>query len=86
MLLPEGRVCTEPSGRPWWRSKDGIEFQSLDGQPVKLVVLFLAPLSQRTAHLSTLAGIARTLNPKMRTALDSAMDAAAMLELLKAAG
>jgi len=24
VLLPEGRVCTEPSGRPWWRSKDGI--------------------------------------------------------------
>jgi hypothetical protein len=24
VLLPEGRICVEPSGRAWWRSNDGI--------------------------------------------------------------
>ena len=24
LLLPEGRICAEPSGRAWWRSHDGV--------------------------------------------------------------
>jgi len=24
LLLPEGRICTEASGRAWWRSNDGV--------------------------------------------------------------
>jgi len=44
------------------RSSKGINFDSLDNQPVKLVVLFLVPTGQYQQHLKTLASISRFLN------------------------
>jgi fructose-specific phosphotransferase system IIA component len=46
------------------RSTKGVSFDSLDAQPVKLVVLFLVPLGQYTLHLKTLAIISRTLQDR----------------------
>lgn len=46
------------------RSNLGVNFDSLDAQPVKLVVLFLVPLGQYTLHLKTLAIISRTLQDR----------------------
>jgi mannitol/fructose-specific phosphotransferase system IIA component (Ntr-type) len=66
------------------RSKEGIDFESLDGQPVKLAVLVLIPQGQFQRHLSTLAGIARLLNDKkVRDDLESARHAATILALLR---
>jgi mannitol/fructose-specific phosphotransferase system IIA component (Ntr-type) len=66
------------------RSTQGIDFESLDGQPVKLVVLFLIPKGQFQQHLRTLAGIARMLNDKaFRTELEQSRDAAAILDSIQ---
>lgn len=46
------------------RSSAGINFDSLDNQPVKLVVLFLVPAGQYQQHLKTLASISRFLNDR----------------------
>ncbi len=46
------------------RSSHGINFDSLDNQPVKLVVLFLVPTGQYQQHLKTLASISRFLNDR----------------------
>lgn len=46
------------------RSSQGINFDSLDNQPVKLVVLFLVPSGQYQQHLKTLASISRFLNDR----------------------
>ena len=46
------------------RSIQGIHFDSLDNQPVKLVVLFLVPTGQYQQHLKTLASISRFLNDR----------------------
>ncbi|MBI4024896.1 MAG: PTS sugar transporter subunit IIA [Verrucomicrobia bacterium] len=46
------------------RSSTGINFDSLDNQPVKLVVLFLVPTGQYQQHLKTLASISRFLNDR----------------------
>jgi len=46
------------------RSSKGINFDSLDNQPVKLVVLFLVPAGQYQQHLKTLASISRFLNDR----------------------
>ncbi|HEY5909668.1 MAG TPA: PTS sugar transporter subunit IIA [Verrucomicrobiae bacterium] len=43
------------------RSRKGINFEALDGKPVKLVVLFLVPAGELKKHLNTLANIARLL-------------------------
>ena len=61
------------------RSAKGINFDALDNQPVKLVMLFLVPQGQFQKHLHTLANIAKLLhNKEFRAALEAAPDADAM--------
>ncbi len=43
-------------------SKDGIEFESIDGKPVHLVFLVLAEVNNPGPHLQTLSEIATCLN------------------------
>src|SRR5690349_1792984 len=58
------------------RSTRGIDFDSLDRQPVRLVVLVIVPAREREKHLSTLARISRLLhNRAVRAALENASDA-----------
>ena len=65
------------------RSKNGIDFEALDNQPVTLVVLFLVPRGQFQKHLHTLANIARQLhNSEFRTALENAEDASSICQIL----
>ena len=66
------------------RSKNGVQFEALDNQPVKLVMLFLVPQGQFQKHLHTLANIAKLLHNKdFRAALENAPDAAAMMRIIK---
>ena len=49
------------------RSRKGIQFDALDGQPVKTVVLFLVPQGQFQKHAHTLANIAKVVHhPQFR--------------------
>lgn len=43
------------------RSKSGVEFDSLDGEPVKVVFLLLSSRKESAAHLQALAYIARVV-------------------------
>lgn len=66
------------------RSKAGIDFDALDNQPVKIVMLFLVPQGQFQKHLHTLANIAKMLHKAdFRAALEQAPDAEAMLKAIK---
>jgi mannitol/fructose-specific phosphotransferase system IIA component (Ntr-type) len=66
------------------RSRTGVQFEALDNQPVKLVMLFLVPQGQFQKHLHTLANIAKLLHNKdFRAALENASDAAAMMRIIK---
>jgi mannitol/fructose-specific phosphotransferase system IIA component (Ntr-type) len=65
------------------RSKEGIDFCSLDSNPVYFVVLFVVPTEQYNTHLRTLAAIARTLNPgAIRKQLSEAADAEEILAVI----
>jgi mannitol/fructose-specific phosphotransferase system IIA component (Ntr-type) len=44
------------------RSRTGVQFDSLDGKPVKLVMLFIVPQGQFQKHAATLANIAKLLH------------------------
>ena len=69
------------------RSRKGVNFDSLDNQPVKLVMLFLVPQGQFQKHLHTLANIAKLLHKaEFRQALEQAPDADAMLKIIKDQG
>jgi mannitol/fructose-specific phosphotransferase system IIA component (Ntr-type) len=69
------------------RSKQGMNFDALDNQPVNLVMLFLVPQGQFQKHLHTLASIAKILHKaEFRQALEQAPDAEAMLRVIKDQG
>ena len=66
------------------RSRDGVDFDSLDNQPVNLVMLFLVPQGQFQKHLHTLAKIAKVLHKKeFRKSLEEAKDAAEMYQIIR---
>jgi len=46
-------------------SKHGIDFLSLDGRPVHLIVFFLTPLLESELHLKILSRVAQMLNDKV---------------------
>lgn len=65
------------------RSKQGVNFDALDNQPVNLVMLFLVPQGQFQKHLHTLANIAKLLhNKEFRRALEEAADAETMMSII----
>jgi len=69
------------------RSKNGVNFDALDNQPVTLVMLFLVPQGQFQKHLHTLANIAKLMHKaEFRQALEKAPDANAMLAAIKEYG
>lgn len=66
------------------RSSQGINFDSLDNQPVKLVVLFLVPAGQYQQHLKTLASISRFLNDReFREKAEHAQTAEEIYQLIR---
>jgi mannitol/fructose-specific phosphotransferase system IIA component (Ntr-type) len=66
------------------RSTAGMEFDSLDGQPVKLTTLLLVPQKQFQQHLHTVGGIAKLFsNAPFRQALETAADAPAILRIIR---
>lgn len=65
------------------RSSSGMQFESLDNQPVKLVILFLVPQGQFQKHLHTLSNIAKNLhNADFRNALATAPDAESIYRVI----
>ena len=76
--------CIDDVVAAFGRSKQGINFDALDNQPVKLVLLLLVPQGQFQKHLHTLASIAKVLhNKSFRKAIEDASDAEAILEIIR---
>jgi nitrogen PTS system EIIA component len=66
------------------RSKQGVDFHSLDGGPTHLFFLLVAPEDSAGAHLKALARISRLLKDEsFRTRLMQAPDAAALYETIQ---
>jgi mannitol/fructose-specific phosphotransferase system IIA component (Ntr-type) len=69
------------------RSTRGLQFDSLDNQPVRLVMLFLVPQGQFQKHLHTLADIAKLLHKaEFRQALEQAPDSQAIFDIIRRFG
>ncbi len=68
------------------RSRDGIEFGSIDDRPVHHVVLIAGPPDRQQRYLQFLATITLKLKqPELRAALEAAPDAAGLFRVLAAA-
>lgn len=66
------------------RKKDGVDFESLDGKPARLIFLVLSPRDVSGPHIQSLAAISRNLkNRELREALLEAEDASEIAEIIK---
>lgn len=66
------------------RSRQGIDFESLDGGPVKFVILFLVPQRDYGMHLHTLSAIAKLFtNSDVRERLAAAEARSEVLGILE---
>jgi nitrogen PTS system EIIA component len=66
------------------RSRQGVDFQSLDGKPTHLFFLLVAPEDSAGAHLKALARISRLLkDPGFRSRLMGAPDAHALWTIIR---
>jgi arginyl-tRNA synthetase len=64
-------------------SKNGINFDALDKQPVNFVMLFLVPQGQFQKYLNTLANFAKQLHKaEFRKALEKASDGEAVVRII----
>ncbi len=62
----------------------GLPFESIDGQPARIVVLLLIPKAQKLVHIRTLADVARSLScDELRAALLEAPDSDSAYALLE---
>ena len=65
-------------------SNDGISFDALDGEPVYIIFLILAPTKSIGLHLKALAKIARLLKDKtFRNALRKSTQPAEVIKIIK---
>jgi mannitol/fructose-specific phosphotransferase system IIA component (Ntr-type) len=62
----------------------GVPFESLDGQPARIIILLIMPKNKFQAHVRTLAGIAHLVgNETMRSLLLRSENPEDMLELIE---
>lgn len=67
------------------RSRQGVDFQSLDGEPTHLFFLLVAPEDSAGAHLKALARISRLLKDEgFRSRLMQAPDARTLYQIIQA--
>lgn len=65
-------------------SEVGVDFESLDGEPVHIIFLMLAPAASHGIHIKALARISRILNDEgLRFRLRKAKDADEIVRLLE---
>jgi len=84
IAIPHGKLakCNRIFGI-FARLERAIDFEALDGLPVDLIFLLIAPESAGADHLKALAGIARVLrDPGMAAQLRATRDASALYSLL----
>jgi PTS system fructose-specific IIC component len=68
-------------------SKDGVEFESADGQPAHLIFLIVAPLKESTKYLKTLSAITFIgKNDEKVSRLVSASSPAEVVDILRENG
>jgi mannitol/fructose-specific phosphotransferase system IIA component (Ntr-type) len=84
LAVPHGAVeCVSDIIACLGVSRNGIPFESLDGQPAHLVALLVIPKGSFQRHVRTLAGIARLAsNPELRRRIIEAGSPKQVLEVI----
>ena len=63
-------------------SHDGIDFSSIDNEPVKIIALLATPVKHQKQHMELLAALSRTLQQDaLRSDLTSAVDSSEVIDV-----
>lgn len=86
IAIPHARPdCRDVVTAGFGRSIAGVDFDALDGQPTRLLVLLVSPASNPSLHVAWLAHVARVLSdPQTRRLLLDAGSSSEILEVLAA--
>ncbi len=86
VAIPHGKVAgIERLVAAFGRSRNGVQFQSLDGKPAHLFFLIMAPENSAGMHLKALARISRLLkDERFRRSLREAADVDELRTILNA--
>ncbi|NQU38722.1 MAG: PTS sugar transporter subunit IIA [Lentisphaerae bacterium] len=64
-------------------SRDGIDFQSIDGRPTYIVILLILPSNKYSSSVQAMAGISRVLtSPQIRKSIIEATSSDALLDCI----
>jgi PTS system nitrogen regulatory IIA component len=87
VAIPHGKLAGLPGiVAALGRSREGVDFRSVDGQPARLILALFAPEQSAGAHLQALARVSRLFRVQaLREALLAAPDAQSMVRLLEEA-
>ena len=85
VAIPHGKSnCVNQLVAAFGISQTGVNFQALDGEPVHLVFLLIAPTDSAGPHLKALARISRLLKDRhFRESLRSARDERILLKIIR---
>ena len=85
VAIPHGKVAGLPAiMASFGRSKEGVNFNAIDGKPTYLFFTLFAPENSAGAHLKALARISRIFkNPAFRESIMKAGDAPEMFRLIE---
>ena len=65
-------------------ARDPIDFYSIDGKPVSIIILLLSPLDQTGPHIQALAGISKLmLDTQFKNSLEKAQSAQHLYDLIR---
>jgi PTS system nitrogen regulatory IIA component len=84
VAIPHGKLTGIPELRlVFGRSREGVDFESMDGQPAYLFFLLIAPEESVGVHLKTLAKISKLLkDASVRKKLMDAPDPQAIYQVI----
>ena len=84
VAIPHGKLAGIPELKlVFGRSKSGVDFESMDGQPAYLFFLLIAPEESVGVHLKTLARISKLLkDASVRKKLMDASDQEAIYQVI----
>jgi PTS system nitrogen regulatory IIA component len=84
VAIPHGRLPGLPALIAGFGRSPGVDYQSVDGKPVRLFLVLFAPENAAGAHVKVLARVSRLFrSPAFREAILAAPDAAAIHRLIE---
>ncbi len=85
LAIPHGKSdCCERLIMAIGKPNDAIDFQSIDGQPVDVILLLASPIDETGPHIQALAQISRMMtNDDFRSAIRKTSDASELYRLIE---